>query len=288
MAGEWLKFECSLPEKPETLAITVAMGWEDPDLTVGKLMRLFRWFDQQTVCGNAPNVTAALLDRIIGVTGFIKAVASVGWIVVDASGISLANFERHNGATAKSRALTAKRVANHRGNGEGNAESNAPNVTPALAREEKKREEIKEEEGSPPRKRAATLAIDGIPPELLADFETLRKAKKVGAFTPSAVKLLTREAEKSGLTLLQAIETCVQYGWAGFNATWYAERQAKPAAGGKQSFGDQRADVARSTVPGSNEPDPALLKIAAERAQAVPPSSAVRDRMRELSGRLTA
>jgi len=35
MAGDWIKFECSLPEKPETLAITVAMGWDDPDLTVG-------------------------------------------------------------------------------------------------------------------------------------------------------------------------------------------------------------------------------------------------------------
>jgi hypothetical protein len=47
MAGDWIKMECSLPDKPETLAITAAMGWDDPDLTVGKLMRVFRWFDQQ-------------------------------------------------------------------------------------------------------------------------------------------------------------------------------------------------------------------------------------------------
>jgi hypothetical protein len=138
MAGEWLKFECSLPEKPETLAITVAMGWDDPDLTVGKLMRLFRWFDQQTIDGNAPSVTPALLDRIIGVTGFVAAVAEVGWIVIDGKSISLHNFDRHNGATAKSRALTAKRVANHRSNDAGNGAS----VTPALAREEKSREEV--------------------------------------------------------------------------------------------------------------------------------------------------
>lgn len=145
MAGEWLKFECSLPEKPETLAITVAMGWDDPDLTVGKLMRLFRWFDQQTVDGNAPSVTPALLDRIIGVTGFVQAVADVGWLVINSGGVSLQNFDRHNGATAKSRALTAKRVATHRGNGECNASSNGASVTPALAREEKRREEVKEE-----------------------------------------------------------------------------------------------------------------------------------------------
>jgi len=144
LAGEWLKFESSLPEKPETLAITVAMGWDDPDLTVGKLMRVFRWFDQHTIDGNAHGVTAALLDRLIGVTGFVQAMANAGWIVVSPDGLALHNFDRHNGATAKSRAQTAKRVANHRGNGECNAESNAPTVTPALAREEKRREEKKE------------------------------------------------------------------------------------------------------------------------------------------------
>ncbi len=142
MAGEWLKFDCSLPEKPEVLAITVALGWDDPDLTVGKLMRLFRWFDQQTVDGNAAGVTAALLDRIVGVTGFVQCVADVGWVVIGDGFLSLQNFERHNGATAKGRAQTAKRVANHKANAKGNA----PSVTEALPREEKRREEEEQEE----------------------------------------------------------------------------------------------------------------------------------------------
>lgn len=142
MAGEWLKFDCSLPEKPEVLAITVAMGWDDPDLTVGKLMRLFRWFDQHTVDGNAQSVTPALLDRIVGVTGFVSAVAKAGWIVITDVGVSLKNFDRHNGATAKGRALTAKRVANHKANAKGNGVGNAESVSSALPREEKRREEI--------------------------------------------------------------------------------------------------------------------------------------------------
>jgi hypothetical protein len=139
MAGEWIKFECNLPEKPEVLAITAALGWDDPDLTVGKLMRLFRWFDQQTVGGNAAGVTPALLDRIIGVSGFAQAVANVGWLHFDAHGVSLEKFDRHNGASAKARAQTAKRVANHRGNAAGNgvdnADRNADGVTAPLARE---------------------------------------------------------------------------------------------------------------------------------------------------------
>lgn len=144
MAGEWLKFDCTLPEKPEVLAITVAMGWDDPDLTVGKLMRVFRWFDQHTIDGNARGVTAALLDRLIGVAGFVQAMCEVGWIVVSADGLSLHSFEKHNGATAKSRAQTAKRVANHRANASETPATkprNVRSVTEALAREEKRREE---------------------------------------------------------------------------------------------------------------------------------------------------
>jgi hypothetical protein len=157
MAGEWLKFESNLPEKPEVLAITAAMGWDDPDLTVGKLMRLFRWFDQHTVDGNAVSVTPALLDRVIGVTGFVQAVQKSGWIVVADGGISLNHFEYHNGASAKTRAQTAKRVANLRASGSEAEACNAPNVTQALAREEKRREEKKEHtepSGSVPARKA--------------------------------------------------------------------------------------------------------------------------------------
>ena len=142
MAGEWIKFESSLPEKPETLAITAAMGWTDPDLTVGKLMRLFRWFDQQTIDGNAARVTPALLDQVIGVTGLTMAVMSVGWIVSTDNGIALAKFDRHNGESAKQRALTAKRVAKFKGNAKPNGKGNADGVTSPLPKEEKRREEI--------------------------------------------------------------------------------------------------------------------------------------------------
>lgn len=141
MAGDWLKMEIATPEKAEVLSITISMGWDDPDLTVGKLFRLWRWFDQQTVDGNAANVTPKLLDRIIGVSGFCDAVNSVGWLTINEGSVSLPNFDRHNGQSAKSRVLAAKRVAKHREKQSKN--SNAANVTPALPREEKRREEIK-------------------------------------------------------------------------------------------------------------------------------------------------
>ena len=148
MAGEWLKMEACTPEKSEVLAITAKMGWDDADLTVGKLFRLWRWFDQQTMDGNAHGVTKALLDRHVGVTGFCDAMESVGWLTISDDGISLPNFDRHNGNTAKSRALTAKRVANHKSNATANAKGNGSSVSRALPREEKRREDIKEANAS--------------------------------------------------------------------------------------------------------------------------------------------
>ncbi len=146
MAGDWIKMECNTPDKPEVLAITAKMGWDDTDLTVGKLFRLWRWFDQHTTEGNAVSVTAALLNRYLCVSGFVEIVASVGWLVITDEGVSLPKFEKHNSATAKQRAQTAKRVSKHKSNAEGNADSVTKTVTRALPREEKRREEKKKRE----------------------------------------------------------------------------------------------------------------------------------------------
>ncbi len=119
----------------------MALGWDDPDLAVGKLLKVWRWFDQHSVDGNAPSVTAALLDRLVGVTGLAQAMVDVGWLEVNGTGLKLPNFHIHNGKTAKDRLLTAKRVANHKSNAEANAQTNGASVSCALPREEKNREE---------------------------------------------------------------------------------------------------------------------------------------------------
>jgi hypothetical protein len=148
----WLKMDHTTPEKPEVLAITLRMGWDDPDMTVGKLFRLWRWFDQQTVDGNAQSVSTALLDRLVGVSGFCEVVASVGWLVVTDAGVILPGFDKHNGQSAKDRANTAKRVAKHSGKRSTNGLANGASVSRPLPREEKNREEQIQED--PPASRA--------------------------------------------------------------------------------------------------------------------------------------
>jgi hypothetical protein len=197
MAGDWMKFEANTPEKPEVLAITIELGYEDPDLTVGKLLKVWRWFDQHTVYGNASNVTATLLDRLIGVTGITKAMEKVGWLVINEAGLTLPNFDRHNGKTAKERALTAKRVASHKASKNGNGAG----VTSPLPREEKRREDIN--------------IPDFVNQDLWCDFLAMRNSLKAKN-TPRAIKLLLTELEKlvtQGNDANAVIENSIRNSW---------------------------------------------------------------------------
>lgn len=65
-----------------------------------------------------------------------------------------------------------------------------------------------------------------IPAGLLSDFLAVRKAKRAGALTKTAIAGIQREADKAGLSLEAAITACCEFGWQGFNARWYAERIA--------------------------------------------------------------
>lgn len=139
MAGDWIKLQKDTPEKPEVLAISSRLGL-DPDAVVGKLVRIWSWFDTHTINGNAESVTFAFLDRITGVTGFAEQMMLVGWLIQTGSVLTLPHFEYHNGETAKKRALVNKRVQKHRiGNAESNAISNASVTHEELP--EKRREE---------------------------------------------------------------------------------------------------------------------------------------------------
>ena len=110
MAGDWIKMDVRLPEKPEVWQIAGMCGIE-VDAVVGKLLKVWGWFDAHTESGNAAGVTYPLVDHVAGVTGFAEAMSFCGWLVQDGTSLILPNFDRHNGKTAKNRILTAKRVA---------------------------------------------------------------------------------------------------------------------------------------------------------------------------------
>ena len=161
MAGDWIKFEKSTLDKPEVLEMAGILEI-DPDAVVGKLLRVWNWFDDQSHDGNAPVTVKALLDRYAGVSGFTSAMQEVGWLTIDGDAMYLPNFDRHNGQTAKKRCNTNRRVAKSRSKKlNDNAECNTQSVTsvtpPALqkALPEKRREE-----------KSITLSQRGISPTI--------------------------------------------------------------------------------------------------------------------------
>lgn len=231
MAGEWLKFEKATPDKPEVFAIAARLDI-DPDAVVGKLIRVWSWFDTHTVDGNGRGVTPALLDRIAGVTGFTRAMESEGWIAVTDAGVSLPNFDRHTGETAKGRALGAKRSAEHRA--KSNATSVTESVTPALPREEKRREEQKQEPKQKQPRASAPVCPDDVDPQTWADWLALRKAKRAPV-TETVVDGARKEAVKAGMALGDFLAVWCRRGSQGLEADWLkpSERTARagPVAG---------------------------------------------------------
>jgi hypothetical protein len=92
---------------------------------------------------------------------------------------------------------------------------------------------------------AAVAAIPGVPPQLLSDWLTVRKDKRVGALTETAVAGLLREADKVGISASDAVRFCCEAGWAGFNAGWYADRTGtRPQSAGSASNAQERLEAA--------------------------------------------
>lgn len=156
MAGDWIKMRGNLWDDPRVARLCDET--DQPEATViGGLYWLWATADQHTEDGILHGMTLRAIDRKTGIAGFGDALVGVGWVADHPEGVRIVNFEEHNGSSAKKRALTARRVASHRSCNAPNVadghppqehvtqaalqESNA-SVTGALAREEKRREDI--------------------------------------------------------------------------------------------------------------------------------------------------
>lgn len=201
MAGDWIKFELTTLDKPEVCQIA-DLADIDPDAVVGKLMRVWGWFDQQTENGNAPSVSKKLLDRLVGVTGFCEHMKSVDWMIEVEGVISLPHFDRHNGKTAKNRLLTAKRVANHKAS---NAKGNASNVSGALPKEDvEKNKEPLSARGSVDPRMPSEMTLDWNPDEKLLKTYSVHSGVAPDLFTEEARRAFTAHYEPRGQVNTQA------------------------------------------------------------------------------------
>lgn len=131
--GGWVKFEKDLQTDPRVLRIAKQLSqkfWFQPagvsldqcnaiplpavTLVSGALLRMWCYADSHIRDDDTLDVSIDELDEIIGLPGFCALLPPEWLTVVDDFRVELPAFQAKNGTEAKSRALTAKRVSNHR------------------------------------------------------------------------------------------------------------------------------------------------------------------------------
>ena len=120
-------------------------------------------------------------------------------------------------------------------------------------------------------KNTATVVAppDGVSQSVWSDFVKQRKAKKAPV-SETVITKIRNQAEKAGWSLEDALAEICARGWTGFNAEWVKE---------KQTYAQQAADVARTTVPIAPNHDAALKAIEADLKRAVPMPKNIREQI---------
>lgn len=136
MSGDWIKMRANLWDDPRVAKLCDITDQPEA-MVIGGLYWLWATADQHSEDGTMNGLTMRSIDRKAGIKGFSAALISVGWIEDSEAGVIICRFEEHNGASAKKRCQTAKRVAAFKA---ANApeqlmfkQGNAPSVTKTLA-----------------------------------------------------------------------------------------------------------------------------------------------------------
>lgn len=295
MAGDWIKWQKGLTRKPEVIQIAARLGLSR-HAVAGLLMEVWEWADdnvqiEESPSGSCPvsvrdvsesapgfvrlgDSPAALFDATFAVSGLADAMAAVGWMIVRSGSLVFPKFGRHNGKSAKARALDASRKRAERQNGTTSRPESVPNPSGSQpdkkrTREEKRREEKKKEENE----EAAVPPVAGNAPseqppasesskreptkkeqpenvpipasldtpefrEIWAKWIAYRKKKSGKSFTEYAAELNLANLKKySPEIAIEALKQAIAGGWS---SLWPDRVQAKhdakpPPQGGYRS-----------------------------------------------------
>ena len=115
MAGDWIKMRSNLWDDPRITSLCELTGSLEA-MVIGALYWLWSAADQHSKDGIMPGLTVKGIDRKTGVKGFGDALISIKWLADHPEGVRILHFEDHNGSSAKTRLMTAKRVAEHKAN----------------------------------------------------------------------------------------------------------------------------------------------------------------------------
>lgn len=182
MAGDWIKMGTGLATHPKVIRMASALNADErPDRlrVIGGLHAVWCLFDAHSEDGKLVGYDPAVVDELIGWQGFSAAMIKVEWMAVDGESLVLPEFDTHNGASAKRRAMEADRKRAVR-------KASASDADKKRTRGEENREDIKTIPVVPskPKKAAKPKAeskpkSDGVKRTIAAWLETLGKDKPI-------------------------------------------------------------------------------------------------------------
>ena len=258
--------------------------WDDPRVSnlcdlagvteatiIGGLYWLWSTGDQHSADGMMPGLTLRSIDRKTGIAGFGAALITVGWLAEFPEGVRIVHFSEHNGVSAKSRLMTAKRVSSHKANAKvtlAPLPETGQIVTRALPRDrdrEEKSSVSKDTDGD------AVNVFEMTKAELWDAGKSLLSTqgmpdKQCGTFLGKLVKDFT------GPLVADAVQKTIVAQPA--NAAEYLNAVCMKLASAGQT--NLKPDVMRTTVPGKAGLDPELLKIEQSARDARPMPEAIR------------
>ncbi len=140
MAGDWIKVEHATTRKPEVTTIAEMLGVSHRE-TMGILFDFWVWLDQNACHANVTLVSRKSLDSVLQCEGLAACLEHVGWVIWDdkARSMTVVNYDRHNGESAKNRGLATERKRRQRAKVVTDLSRNDRDIS--VTREEKRREE---------------------------------------------------------------------------------------------------------------------------------------------------
>ena len=135
MAGDWIKMRTNLAEDPAVVRLASGLNLDRFSI-VGRLHKIWSWANEHSIDGLDVPVDAQFLDSLVATPGFADQLRRAGWLSGRDGGLTFPSFLRHNGESAKSRAMDANRKKRVR-----KASGKCPDENRTESGPEKRREE---------------------------------------------------------------------------------------------------------------------------------------------------
>ncbi len=113
MAGDWIKMRHELLDSPKVVRLAKILK-VNLMAARGLVWTWLAWCDRQTTDGET-GLTLEEIDSLLGFRGCAKALVEIGWLSESEEGTErVVEFAKHNGESAKQRALNAVRNTKYR------------------------------------------------------------------------------------------------------------------------------------------------------------------------------